>query len=182
MFTRASFWILGSREAVDKALSRYARAGTLRKLARGLYDLPRTHQRFGDLAASLRRNRRRAQGPGRHPPAADRRLCGERSRPVGPGAHATRVPHRRPSRRVTVGNREIVLKHTTPRNMATAGRASGLVIQALRWLRKENVDDKIVAKLRRNLKPEDKAPLLADAHLAPAWISAIFHQLAPGKG
>jgi hypothetical protein len=86
-----------------------------------------------------------------------------------------------PSRRVTVGNREVVLKHTTPRNMATAGRASGLVIQALRWLGKENVDEEVIAKLRRTLKPADRATLLADAHLAPAWISALFHQLAERK-
>jgi hypothetical protein len=182
VFTPRAFLDLGSREAVDKALSRHARAGTLRKLARGLYDLPRTHKRFGELAASS--------------DAITAALKGRDAIRLQPaGAYAAnilglsdQVPMRLvfltdgPTRRVTVGNRTILLKHTTPRNMATAGRTSGLVIQALRWLRKENVDAKVVAKLRRNLKPEDKATLLADAHLAPAWISAIFHQLAPGKG
>jgi hypothetical protein len=37
-----------------------------------------------------------------------------------------------PPRRVKLGRREIVLKRTPPRNMATAGRKSGTVIQALR--------------------------------------------------
>ncbi len=86
-----------------------------------------------------------------------------------------------PSRRVTVDRREIILKHTTLRNMATAGRASGLVIQALRWLGKQHVGDKVVAKLRRNLKPEDKRALVQDVQFAPAWIGAIFHWLA-GEG
>jgi len=181
VFTPRQFLDLGSREAVDQALSRHARTGTLRKLARGLYDLPQTHPRFGELTTSS--------------DAIAAALKGRDAIRLQPtGAYAAnilglsdQVPMRLvfltdgPSRRVTVGNREIVLKRTTPRNMATAGRASGLVIQALRWLRKDNVDEKVVAKLRRNLKPEDKATLLADAHLAPGWISAIFHQLAPGK-
>lgn len=181
MFTPREFLDLGSRDAVDKALSRHARAGTLRKIARGLYELPRTHPRFGELTASA--------------DAIAEALKGRDALRLQPtGAHAanvlglsTQVPMRvvfltdGPSRRVTIGNREVVLKHTTPRNMATAGRASGLVIQALRWLRKENVDENVIAKLRRNLKPADKATLLADAHLAPAWISAIFHQLAERK-
>jgi hypothetical protein len=181
VFTPRQFLDLGSREAVDQALSRHARAGTLRKVARGLYDLPHKHPRLGDLAAST--------------DAIAAALKGRDAIRLQPtGAYAAnilglsdQVPMRivfltdGPSRRVTVGNREIMLRHTTPRNMATAGRASGLVIQALRWLRKENVDEKIVAKLRRNLKPEDRAALIADAHLAPAWISAIFHRLAPSQ-
>ena len=38
------------------------------------------------------------------------------------------------TRTVQVGKRQIILKHTTPRNMATAEKSSGLVIQALRHL------------------------------------------------
>ena len=181
VYTPREFLDLGSRDAVDQALSRHARAGTIRKIARGLYDLPRTHPRLGDLTAST--------------DAIAAALKGRDAIRLQPtGAYAAnilglsdQVPMRivfltdGPSRRVTVGNREIMLKHTTPRNMATAGRASGLVIQALRWLREENVDEGVVAKLRRNLKPADKVTLLTDAHLAPAWISAIFHQLVPRK-
>jgi len=83
-----------------------------------------------------------------------------------------------PTRRIKIGKQEIVLKRTIPRNMAAAGRPSGLVIQALRWLGKRHVDDRMVAQLRRKLKSEDKAALVQDAHLAPAWIGKIFHQLA----
>ena len=36
-----------------------------------------------------------------------------------------------PSRRVKFGQQKIVLKGTTTRNMATAGRKSGTIIQAL---------------------------------------------------
>jgi hypothetical protein len=40
VFTPRRFLDVGSRDALDKALSRNRRAGTLGKLARGLYDVP----------------------------------------------------------------------------------------------------------------------------------------------
>jgi Txe/YoeB family toxin of Txe-Axe toxin-antitoxin module len=49
--------------------------------------------------------------------------------------------------------------------MATAGRISGTVIQALRWLGKRNVDDRVVSGLRRGLSQADKEQLAADEAL-----------------
>ena len=47
VFSSKDFLDLGSRDAVDQALSRLARAGELRRLGRGLYHYPRTNQRLG---------------------------------------------------------------------------------------------------------------------------------------
>jgi hypothetical protein len=52
VFTPAVFVDLGPRDAVDLALSRNARAGVIRKLARGVYDLPGRDPRLRDLSAS----------------------------------------------------------------------------------------------------------------------------------
>ena len=52
VFTPADFLDLGSRNAVDLALSRRARGGIIRKLARGLYDTPRIDTSLGPLAPS----------------------------------------------------------------------------------------------------------------------------------
>src|SRR5262245_14325576 len=51
----ADFLNLGSRAAVDQALTRLTRAGTLRRLARGVYDWPSQHPRLGLLSPSLPR-------------------------------------------------------------------------------------------------------------------------------
>ena len=40
--TPKDFLDLGSRDAVDQALSRLAKAGRLRRVGHGLYDVPRT--------------------------------------------------------------------------------------------------------------------------------------------
>ncbi len=51
-FVPADFLNIGSREAVDVALHRLVRKGTIRRLARGLYDFPKEHPVLGPLTPS----------------------------------------------------------------------------------------------------------------------------------
>jgi hypothetical protein len=81
------------------------------------------------------------------------------------------------NRTVQVSNQQIVLKRTTPKNMATAGQVSGLVIQALRYIGRDRVNDKIVEKLKKKLTADDRRRLIRDLRYAPAWIGKIFRQL-----
>src|SRR5947209_5430850 len=134
VFVPADFLDLGSREAVDIALHRLARKGTIRRLARGVYDFPKQHPVLGLLSPSAE--------------AVARALAGrDRTRLQPAGAYAAnalglseQVPAKAvfltdgPSRTVKIGPTTIQLRRTTPRNMATAGRLSGRVIQALREL------------------------------------------------
>jgi hypothetical protein len=83
-----------------------------------------------------------------------------------------------PSRRVAIGKQELILKRTTPRNMATAGKASGLVIQALRDLGRRNVDDTVVRALKKKLSDDDKEQLIKDLRYAPAWIAEVMRRIA----
>jgi hypothetical protein len=62
--------------------------------------------------------------------------------------------------------------------VTTRNRTSAIVILALRWIGKRFVDADIIAKLRRNLSPADRAALLEDAACAPAWIASIFRKIA----
>lgn len=174
VFTPADFLDLGSRNAVDLALSRSARAGTVRKLGRGVYDNPRRDPRLGLLSPTSEQVARAMKGR-------------DRARVQAAGAQAAnmlglsaQVPVRAVfltdgrSRKVRIGRQQIVLKHTTPRQMATAGRTSGTVIQALRWLGRNHVDDRTVATLRRRLSDTDKQQLQRDLPYAPAWIADVL--------
>src|SRR5688572_2529330 len=49
VFTAADFADLGSRAAIDQALTRLAKSGQIRRLDRGVYDLPRIHPSVGPL-------------------------------------------------------------------------------------------------------------------------------------
>jgi hypothetical protein len=83
------------------------------------------------------------------------------------------------TRKVQLGKRQILLKKTTTRQMATAGRISGTVIQALRWIGQRHMDELIVSSLRRRLAGADKKQLLKDLRYAPAWIADIMRKVAP---
>lgn len=167
--------------AVASALVRHKRAGIVRQLARGLYDYPIEHPKLGRVA----------------PPAdavarAIARRDAVRLQPAGAYAAnvlglSEQVPMRivfltdGPPRRVKLGRREIVLKRTTPRNMATAGRKSGTVIQALRHVGQRHVDQKVVAIVDRQLSPDDRAQLRKDLRYAPAWVADLLRPLTRGR-
>lgn len=81
------------------------------------------------------------------------------------------------ARKVKIGKREIILQHTTPRNMATAGRKSGTLIQALRYLEKDRVDDAVLPALRRQIDAADRPAIREDLRYAPAWIADLLRPL-----
>jgi hypothetical protein len=64
--------------------------------------------------------------------------------------------------------------------MATAGRISGLVIQALRYIGQAHVDEEVIAGLDRRLDDAARRQLMKDVRYAPSWIAEIFKRLAAG--
>ena len=178
VFVPSDFLDLGSREAVDLALHRLARKGTIRRLARGVYDFPKEHPVLGLLAPSA--------------DAVARALAGrDRTRLQPAGAYAAnllglseQVPAKAvfltdgPSRTVKIGPTTVQLRRTTPRNMEAAGRLSGLLMQALRELGEEHVTPERREYLKRTLPADIRRELLKDLRLAPAWMHPIFRELA----
>ena len=178
VFTPTSFAALGNRAVVDKTLQRLVERGALRRLSRGLYDKPRVDALLGPLwpsvdavvAALMGKDRLRLQPTGAY--AAN--LLGL----------SEQVPARvefltdGTSRTVKAGPIQIVLKRTTPRQMAAAGRTSGLVIQALRNLGPEHVTPQRLARLRRTLPAAERVALLDDLALAPGWMHPALRALA----
>jgi hypothetical protein len=180
-FTPKDFWDLGSTESVRIALFRLVRKNIIRRLANGLYDYPEEHEQLGVLSPS--------------PDAVAQALCSRHAIRIQPtGAYATnllglseQVPARIVyltdgiSRRVKIGRREIRLKHTSLRNMATAGRISGTVIQALSFIGKDRLNAGHVATLRRRLSAEDKKCLSKDRIHAPSWMHKWLREISEEK-
>ena len=163
---------------MDKALSRLVTKGTIRRLARGLYEYPRQHPELGLLAPDIQKVAKALAGK-------------DRIRLQPAGAYATnllglseQVPAKvvfltdGPSRTVKIAQQEIQLRRTTPRNMAAAGRLSGLLMQALRHLGGQQINPSRVAHLKRTLPARERHQLLRDLPLAPAWMHPLFRELA----
>lgn len=180
VFTPDDFKGVGTRDAVASALKRHKQSGLIRQLARGLYDYPRIDVELGMLSASS--------------DAIAKALAGRNALRLQPsGAYAanllglsTQVPLKivyltdGRSRTVQVGNRQIILKQTSPRNMATAGKISGLVIQALRYMGQQYITNEVIAQLDRRLDDAARKQLLKDIRYAPGWIAEILRDLAKG--
>jgi hypothetical protein len=182
VFTPADFLDVGTRDGVDKALARHVTAGTIRQLARGLYDYPRKDKRLGILLPSTDDVAKALQGKdGSRLQATGAQAANALGLSDQVSVKTVYLTDGR-GRKVQIGKRQIVLKHTTPRNMATAGRISGTVIQALRWLGQRHVDDKVVANLRRKLPDADKRQLFADVRFAPEWIAQIIRKIVKPPG
>ena len=152
--------------------------GFIRRVARGLYNRQEKHPLLGQVPT--------------RPDEIAKSLAGRDATRVPPtgasAANALGLSDQVPmkvvyltdgrTRHMQLGNLEIVLWHTAPRFMATAGRISGTVIQALRWLGRRNVVKRVIILLRRRLSDSDRRQLLDDFRYAPAWIADIMRQVA----
>lgn len=181
VFTPNRFLDLGTRTSVGNALSDLTEAETIRRLARGLYDYPKKHPKLGLLSPD---------------PDAIARAISEKddSRLQPSGAYAVnllglsqQVPAKivyltdGAEKSVEVGNQRIQLKRTTPKNMATTGRPSGLVIQAFRYLGKDGITATHLETLKRTLLETDRERLWKDRVHAPAWMHPLFEKLKPSS-
>ena len=178
VFTPNDFLDLGGRDAVDKALSRLTARGVIRRLARGLYEYPREHPELGTLSPDLEKVAKALAGKHRI-----------RLQPAGAYAAnllglSEQVPAKivfltdGPSRTLKIGRQEIHLRRTTPRNMAAAGRLSGLLMQAFRSLGRQHITRQRLARLKRTLPAKERKQLIKDLPLAPTWMHPFFRELA----
>lgn len=178
VFSPGHFFDLGSRAAVDVALHRLSKKGTIRRIARGLYDYPAKHPVLGSLSPSVE--------------AIANALAGkDRLRIMPAGAYAAnllrlseQVPAKAvfltdgPAKKVRVGNQTIELKQTTLRLMNVSTRSSGLVIAALKHLGKSHVNRERIRHVRLLLSDADRRKLLKDLPLAPAWMHPFLRYIA----
>lgn len=178
VFTPDMFAALGSRAAIDKALQRIEAKGLIRRLSRGLYDKPRHDDLFGTLWPSIDAVVKAISGTHRI-----------RTQPIGVYAAnllgmSEQVPAKvilltdGPSRTVRVGPSQITLRRTTPRQMAAAGRLSGLLIQAFKSFGPLHVTPGHIRRLRERIPEAERIKVARDLALAPAWMRPLLAEVA----
>lgn len=178
--TPKDFLDLGSRAAVDQALSRLVKAGRLRRVGHGLYDMPRISKMLKrpapvDLDAAIEALARRD---------------GVRYMPDGLVAAnqlglTNAVPARLSyvtdghSRTLKIDGRTVRFRHAGPSVMRWTGRPSAPVVQALRWLGPSAVsDDHIISTLSRQLPDTVKRDLLHHSRDLPGWALPLARSIA----
>jgi hypothetical protein len=165
---------VGARAATDQALGRLVRDGSIRRLARGLYDLPQVHPILGLLSPNPDAIATAAAEQVGH------RLQISPARAANALGLSSQVPAKMvyltdgSSRKIKVGQQVIYLKHAGPRALLGAGTKAGVALQALRAVGKDHVSPGVVRHLRDNLPADAKVGLRKLMHKAPQWAVPVI--------
>lgn len=178
-FSAKDFLDIASRGTTDMTLAALARQGTVRRVRRGLYDVPKVNPALGgELSPDIDEAAR----------AIARR---QRWKIIPDGAWAanllglsTQVPAKivyltdGPNKKIPIGRRAIHLKHARPKVLAGLEGRSALVVQALRHLGKDRIGSTELERLRTLLSHAEKRKLLKDARFGVDWIYEIARKLS----
>ena len=164
----------GSNDAIRKSLERLVKKDEIERVATGIYIRPEIDPIVGKVPPSIESIVK----------AIAKR---DKARVIPTGVTAlnklglsTQVPMKfvyltdGSSRNIKIDGRSILFKRTSPKNVATIGEISTLVIQALRVIGKDKVSTEEIEKIQSLLKLEKKARLEHDIRLAPEWIKEIM--------
>jgi hypothetical protein len=175
VFTPKDFLDLGSRAAIDRALSRLVVDGKLRRIGRGLYDFPRQSKILrgaapANLDATVQAISRRDQirvMPNGIVFANDLGLTNAvPARPSYISSGRTKT--------VLVGNRKVYLQHVSQKVIAWADRPGGQFVAAVLWLDKAIASaPDMIDLMRLKLADDVKQDLLQDLDLLPSWMAPI---------
>ncbi len=181
-FTSKHFHDLASPDTVRQILQRLTTEGTIRRVARGVYEYP-------DRSAFLK-----------VPPAPDpdgiaravARSHGWTIFPTGEVALnrlglSTQVPARwqylsdGPTKTLAWSGGTIVFKHRANKETTKLSPKTAMVVQALKSLGREHIDDAVIAALQRALTSPEIARASREARSATAWVYEVIKRLAVSK-
>lgn len=181
LFFTDDFLSYGTTKSVSKALERLVEKGEINRVARGIYSRLVIDPILGPVKPSTEA-------------IAEAIRRRDKARIIQTGVAAlnalglsTQVPINvvyltdGSSRKIDLGKRKIVFKKTSPKNLATIGNISGLVIQALKEIGKDKVTDDEIATILKHLEKEDPYRLEHDIKLAPEWIRIIMRKAIKPK-
>ena len=181
--TPKDFLDLGNRAAVDQALSRLVTAGQLRRVGRGLYDMPRISGVLkrpapasidAAIAAVTRRDNVRIMPDGL---VAANQLGLTNAVPAKASYVTDGV-----TKTIKIDGRTIRLRHAGPSVMHWAGKAAAPVVQAMRWLGPHAMADaQVVEVLMRRLPDAVKRDLVRHIRDLPGWATPVVRSLVPDQ-
>ena len=187
VWTPRDFLDLGPRDAVDQALHRLVRGRQLRRLARGLYDMPTINTLTGkptnadprDVVDALARTSRGGVLVDGLTAANDLGFSDAVPARIIIHTDARLKP-------IQLGNLEILFKTASPSKLVWAGRPAMRLVQALYWLRDAGAghDPSVDARIARILDDPDHGPAIADDltkdfAALPIWMQKKLRDFLP---
>ena len=80
-----------------------------------------------------------------------------------------------------IGDSILEFKKVNPGEIANMSLKTATVIQAIKSLGKENINDQVKQKIRENLTEKEKLDLMNESKSVPAWIYEVIRESCEGK-
>lgn len=183
IFVVSDFKDIGDIKSVGKALSRLCDEGLIRRIMRGIYEYPQYSTFMDDFVASSPK----------HVARAIARNHGWIIVPDGNTALnflglSTQVPSawifasNGPYREYELGKTKIKFNHVALKEISNMSYKSALIVQALKVLGEEYVDDKTISVLAKRVNPSEWDELLKETKYTTAWIYNVLKKASTTGG
>jgi len=180
-FTKTDFIAEFGEQNIHQALSALNKAGTIRRVCHGLYDYPRKSRTLGELSPDIDQVAH-----------ALARKFNWRIQPSGDTALnllglSTQVPGKwiylsdGPSRQYQIGLQTIAFRHAALKDTGLRDYESSLLVQALKALGKEQIDEATIEKLRDWLAPGLQKRILQDTQKSTGWVFELIKRICEIK-
>ncbi len=175
IFFISDFTDLGSYEAIRKSLQRLTTEDAIGRIAKGIYFLPKKHERLGIMFPHAEQ-------------IAEAIAKRDKARIIPTGITAlnklglsTQIPLKAvyltdgSARQIEVGNQTIQFKKTNPKNLSIDHQLSNLIIQALKAIGEKNVTEGQIEKIQKIISDSQEQELIYKSlRNAPVWIQKLL--------
>lgn len=178
IFFTTDFKEIANLATIRKYLGRQVEEGTIRRVMDGVYEKPKYSKILDEFIPTDPEKVAYALAKKYHWTISP---CGDVA--LNKLGLSTQVPvvwsyvSDGPYREFTWDNIILSFKHKTNREISFMSRISIMVIEAIKTLGKDNIDEKTIAILRSRLSGEEKAVLLKDATDSASWIFDIVKKV-----
>ena len=178
VFVNSDFADIADNNTVKQSINRLNQEGVLRRIIRGVYDKPKFSYLLEEQLAPDPEAVARALARCFHWTIAP---CGDTAlNMLGLSTQVTAVwsyISDGPYKSYKWDKTKIEFKHRTNKEITGLSQKTILVIQALKTLGNENVDDKTISVLSRRLNEEEKKLLFEEGTEATHWIYAVIKKI-----
>ena len=178
IFFTTDFKEIANLATIRKYLGRQVEEGTIRRVMDGVYEKPKYSKILDEFIPTDPEKVAYALAKKYHWTISP---CGDVA--LNKLGLSTQVPvvwsyvSDGPYREFTWDNIILSFKHKTNREISLMSRISIMVIEAIKTLGKDNIDEKTIAILRSRLSGEEKTVLLKDATDSASWIFDIVKKV-----
>ena len=182
VFVNSDFADIADNNTIKQSINRLVREGILRRVIRGVFDKPKYSKFLGEYVAADPDAVAKALARCYHWTIAP---CGDTVlNMLGLSTQVTAVwsyISDGPYKNYEWDKTKIEFKHRTNKEVTGLSSMTILVIQALKTLGKEHVDEKTIRVLSRRLNEKEKAALLAEGAEATDWIYTVIKEICKGE-